>query len=101
MHQRDLLRDFKIAKKMGVELRTPYMDSNLIKTAMSIHPMYKLGKEDKKIIFREVAEELGLDREFAWRKKKAAQYGSNFVRGIDKLAKKNGYKTKKEYLESL
>jgi asparagine synthase (glutamine-hydrolysing) len=63
--------------------------------------MYKLDKENKKIILREIAEDFGLDKEFAQRKKKAAQYGSNFVKGIDKLAKKHGFTTKKEYLQSL
>jgi len=101
MWNRDLLRDFKISKNLGVELRTPYMDENVIKTAMQIHPMYKLNKEDKKLILREIAEDLGLEKEFAWRKKKAAQYGSNFIKGIDKLAKKHNFKTKKEYLQSL
>jgi len=101
MWNRDLLRDFKISKNLGIELRTPYMDENVIKTSMQIHPMYKLNKEDKKIILREIAEDLGLEKEFAWRKKKAAQYGSNFIKGIDKLAKKHRFKTKKEYLQSL
>ena len=101
MWQRDLLRDFKIAKHLGIELRTPYMDEEVIKAAMSIHPMYKLDQEQKKIILREAAEEFGLDKEFARRKKKAAQYGSNFIKGIDKLAKKHGFQAKKEYLQSL
>jgi len=101
MRERDLLRDSKIANHLKIELITPYMDEELIKTAMQTHPMYKLDKEQKKIILREIAEDFGLAKEFAQRKKKAAQYGSNFVKGIDKLAKKNGFKTKKEYLRSL
>jgi len=101
MWSRDLLRDSKIAKHLQVELRTPYMDLEVIKAAMSINPMYKLDNENKKIILREIAEDFGLEKEFAWRKKKAAQYGSNFVKGIDKLAKKHGFATKKEYLQSL
>ena len=101
MWSRDLLRDSKIAKHLGVELRTPYMDLEVIKAAMNINPMYKLDKQDKKIILREIAEDFGLEKEFEWRKKKAAQYGSNFVKGIDKLAKKHGFATKKEYLHSL
>ena len=101
MWSRDLLRDSKIAKHLGIELRTPYMDLNLIKAAMNLNPMYKLDKNNKKIILREIAEDFGIDKEFAWRKKKAAQYGSNFVKGIDKLAKKHGFNTKKEYLQSL
>ena len=101
MWHRDLLRDHKIAKHLGIELITPYMDLDLIKTSMQINPMYKLDKTNKKIILREVAEDFGMEKEFAWRSKKAAQYGSNFIKGIDKLAKKHSFSTKKEYLQSL
>jgi diphthine-ammonia ligase len=101
MWQRDLLRDSRIAQHLGVELKTPYMDLNLIREAMNLHPMYKIDKNGKKIILREIAEDFGLEKEFAWRKKKAAQYGSNFVKGIDKLAKKSGFDTKKGYLQTL
>ena len=101
MWQRDLLRDSTIAKHLNVELKTPYMDLEVIKAAMNVNPMYKISKEDKKIILREIAEEMGLEKEFAFRPKKAAQYGSNFVKGLDKLAKKRGFAAKKEYLKSL
>lgn len=101
MRERDLVRDFSIGKSFGMDLATPYLDEDLIKLSMKVHPMYKLDKNDKKIILREVAEEIGLDKEFAWRPKKAAQYGSRFIKGIDKLAKKNGFKLKKDYLKSL
>ena len=101
MWARDLLRDSKIAKHLNIELKTPYMDLELIKAAMQVNPMYKIDKTDKKLILREIAEEFGLEKEFAWRKKKAAQYGSNFVKGIDKLAKKHNFSTKKGYLQSL
>ncbi len=101
MWQRDLLRDFAIAKNLGLDLRAPFLDKDLIKTAMNVHPMFKLDKENKKIILRDAAEFIGLKKEFAWRKKQAAQYGSNFVNGIEKLAKRNGFKFKKDYLQSL
>jgi len=101
MWKRDLVRDFTIAKKLGLELRTPFLDKDLIKAAMNVHPMLKIDKDNKKIILREAAEFLGLKKEFAWRKKQAAQYGSNFVNGIEKLAKRKGYKMKKDYLMSL
>lgn len=101
MWSRDLIRDFTIAKNLGLDLRAPFLDKDLIKVAMNVHPMFKLDKENKKIILREAAEFIGLKKEFAWRKKQAAQYGSNFVNGIDKLAKKNGFKFKKDYLQSL
>ena len=101
MWARDLIRDFAIAKHLNLELRAPFLDKDLIKTAMQVHPMLKLDKDNKKIILREAAEFIGLKKEFAWRKKQAAQYGSNFVNGIEKLAKKNGFKFKKDYLQSL
>ena len=101
MWKRDLIRDFTIAKKLGLDLRTPFLDKDLVKASMNVHPMLKLDKDNKKIILREAAEFIGLKKEFAWRKKQAAQYGSNFVNGIEKLAKKNGFKLKKDYLQSL
>lgn len=101
MRGRDLVRDFTIAKALGLDLRTPFLDKGVVKLAMSIHPMFKLDKDNKKIILRETAEFIGLKGEFAWRKKQAAQYGSNFVNEIEKLAKKNGFKYKKDYLQSL
>ncbi|HLC62132.1 MAG TPA: asparagine synthase C-terminal domain-containing protein [Candidatus Nanoarchaeia archaeon] len=101
MWKRDLVRDFTIAKKLGIELRTPFLDKDLINAAMNVHPMLKIDKDNKKIILREAAEFLGLKKEFAWRKKQAAQYGSNFVNGIEKLAKRKGFKMKKDYLMSL
>ena len=101
MWKRDLVRDFTIAKSLGLDLCAPFLDKDLIKAAMRVHPMFKLDKANKKIILRETAELIGLKKEFAWRKKQAAQYGSNFVNGIEKLSKKHGFKFKKDYLQSL
>lgn len=101
MWQRDFLRDYGIASYFKKEVMTPFLDKDVIKAAMQIEPKYKINKDNKKIIIREIAEDLGLSKEFAWRKKKAAQYGSNFDKAILKLAKRNGFKYKKEYLESL
>ena len=101
MWSRDLVRDFTIAKNLGLELRTPFLDKEVIQYAMSIHPMYKIDKNDKKLILRDAAEFIGLKKEFAWRKKKAAQYGSDFIDGLDKLAAKAHFNYKKDYLASL
>lgn len=98
---RDIKRDLLISKANNITLKLPFLDKDVIKSAMGIHPMYKLDKNNNKIILREIAEDLGLRKEFAWRKKKAAQYGSNFIKGIDKLAKNQGFNYKKDYLTSL
>ncbi|MFH1276645.1 MAG: asparagine synthase-related protein [Candidatus Woesearchaeota archaeon] len=99
MWERDLIRDFNLAKKLGVKVKTPFLDEELINFAMKIPSEWKIVKEQKKVILREVAEELL--GEFAWRKKKAAQYGSCFDKAIAKLTKKKGFEFKKDYLESL
>ncbi len=99
MFERDLMRDIPIGEYLKVKFETPFLDENVIKTAMQIPAKYKIDKENK-LILREISYDLGL-KEFAFRKKKAAQYGSNFIKALDKIAKKNGFKYKKEYLQSL
>ncbi len=101
MWQRDLLRDTTLADKYKVNLITPFLDKDLIKLALQIPSTFKIKGEIKKYILREAALDLGLKKEFAFRKKKAAQYGSNFDKAIQKLAKNNGFKYKKDYLASL
>lgn len=101
MWKRDLRRDFMIAQVLNIRLMAPLLDRDVVKYSMSIHPMHKIDRTDKKIILRHAAEFIGMKKEFAWRKKQAAQYGSDFVKGLDRLAAKNGFRHKKEYLESL
>ncbi len=101
MWQRDFTRDYAIADNLKIKLITPFLEPELIKTAMQISGRLKINKQHKKLILREIAQELGLPKEFAWRKKQAAQYGSRFDNAIEKLAKRNGFKYKKEYLDSL
>lgn len=100
MYERDLMRDIPVADHFGISLKTPFLDKNLIDYALKIPSKLKITKTHKKAILREAAEQLGLE-EYAWRKKKAAQYGSKFDRAISKLAKRNGFKYKKDYLKSL
>jgi asparagine synthetase B (glutamine-hydrolysing) len=99
MWERDLVRDFNLSQALKFTIHTPFLDKDLIEYAMQLPGEWKLSREEKKIILREIAEEwLG---NFAWRKKKAAQYGSCFDKAISKLAKHAGFKLKKEWLESL
>ncbi|MBW2977349.1 hypothetical protein KY331_00740 [Candidatus Woesearchaeota archaeon] len=101
MYKRDLLRDIPIATKLKIGILTPFLDSDLIKTAMKISGKQKLNKQYKKVILRKISEELGLPKQIAWRKKKAAQYGSKFDKAIYRLARKKGFKYKKDYLKSI
>jgi len=101
MWSRDLFRDVTLGNELKINLLVPFLDESVIIEAMKFEGSRKISKEHKKIILREIAEELGLPKEFAWRKKKGAQYGSKFDRAIEKLAKINGFKYKQEYIESL
>ncbi len=101
MHKRDFLRDTAIAGFLKVSLKTPFLDQELIKSAMAVSFSHKIKDELTKIILRDVAFELGLPKEFAYRPKRAAQYGSSFDRALKKLAKTNKFIFKKDYLESL
>ncbi|MEE9525684.1 MAG: asparagine synthase-related protein [Candidatus Woesearchaeota archaeon] len=101
MWKRDLTRDTAIAEKLKIKLGTPFLDHKLIRTAMKIDGKEKINKKFKKIILRKISEELGMPKEVAWRKKQAAQYGSKFDRAIYRLAHRNKFKYKKDYLESL
>ena len=99
--KQDLERDYRISSALNVELRTPFLDKDVIKTAMMIPGKFKISRGYKKMILREVALSLGLKKEFAFRKKLAAQYGSRFDKALKKIAKKHGFKYKSEYLKSL
>ena len=101
MHERDLYRDELVAKSQGISLRAPFLATDLVDYALRIPASYKLSddKTENKVILRQIARDLGLE-EVAGRKKRAMQYGSNFLKGIEKLAKKKGYKYKKDYLRT-
>jgi asparagine synthetase B (glutamine-hydrolysing) len=98
MYQRDTYRDYVCAKANKVSIMVPFLDKQLVDYALKIPAKHKLGRKQNKIILREAAEAIGLPGEFAQRKKRAAQYGSNMHKGIQKLARMNGFKLKKEYL---
>ncbi len=98
MWDRDLVRDFTVAHHFNVTLLAPFLDTEVILAAMKIHPMFKIDTLQKKIVLREIAEEIGLRKDFARRKKIAAQYGSNVDIALERIAKKKGMK-KKEFLE--
>lgn len=98
--EKDLKRDEAIANVNGLRLRTPFLDAELLKFALSLPKKLKLSKDCNKVILRELAKDLGLPEELVARKKTAAQYGSNFDKALGKLAKKRGFRGKSDYLAS-
>ncbi len=100
LSQKDLARDQAIASFNGLALKTPFLNASLTKFALSLPKELKLDANRNKIILRELALSIGLPKELAERKKVAAQYGSNFDKGIEKLAKQ-AKKSKTDYLSAL
>lgn len=98
MFTRDLLRDKAIEKKYGVSFVVPFLDEDVIKLSMSIPDTYKITEEGMKIILREAAVFIGLPKEFSFRKKRAAQYGARTDHALSKIAKRNGFSYKKDYI---
>jgi len=96
----DLYRDNVISFRNGYELRIPFLDHNLIEHALTIPEEYKVKDEYRKYVLRKAAEKLGVPEKVVWRKKTAAQYGSNFDKAIDRLTKNNGFDHKQAYLNS-
>lgn len=88
--ERDLSRDLSIAQFFNKELRTPFLDYELIQYALNIKPELKIKDGIKKWILRKTMEEIGLKKEFCYRPKKAAQYGSGVMKIIEKTARKRG-----------
>lgn len=99
MYQRDLIRDSTIPKALRFRFSTPFLDEELINYALRIPIIYKINPQGSKMILRKAAEPL-LGR-YSERPKKAAQYGSNTDKAIEKLARLGRFDTKKEYLESI
>lgn len=100
-YDRDFGRDYSIAVAEGMTFLTPFLDKDLIIAAMQVSGKLKLKDEHKKYIFRKLMIDLGLKEEYAYRPKKAAQYGSSFDKAILKIAKSKSFSHKHKYIEYL
>ena len=96
-----IIRDEMVSKSVKKQIVSPYINDELIILAMSLPRIQKIDSQKNKKILREIAIEIGIPRIISERKKKGAQYGSGFDKAITKLAKKNGFKLKKRYIDSL
>jgi asparagine synthase (glutamine-hydrolysing) len=79
-----LEREDKLTMAHSIEVRAPYLDRDVITTAMRISPRLKLeGKDDllRKRVHRQAAVELGVPPTIAFRRKEPAQSGSG-IHGI-------------------
>ena len=101
MYEQDLYRDNVVSFRNGYELRVPFLDHDLVRHALTIPAEYKQDDGYRKYVLRKAAEKLGVPEKVAWRKKTAAQYGSNFDKAIDRISRDRGLESKQDYLNSL
>lgn len=99
MWKRDTYRDYTLSKSFGIKIKMPFLDDKLIRYALNIPAKHKINKEYKKIVLRKIAERLGMHKDIAWRKKKAAQYGSQSDKVLERLSKNKGLR-KTGYLKT-
>lgn len=99
LSNRDLYRDDLVSMNFSVEIRFPFLEQNFVDYIMSLPSYYKINYNVKKILLRKMAKEIGVDKIFYARKKVAAQYGSNYDKALRRVARKNKFHTRKEYLE--
>jgi asparagine synthase (glutamine-hydrolysing) len=81
----------------SIELRAPYLDRDVIQTAMRISPRLKLeGQDDnlRKRVHRQASVELGVPPYLAFRAKDPAQSGSGIDEIIKKIAQNQGHTEK-------
>lgn len=96
-----ITRDEMVSKSANKEIVSPYINDEIIVLAMGLPLIQKIDSKSNKKILREIATDIEIPKIIAERKKKGAQYGSGFDKAIIKLAKANGFKLKKRYIESL
>jgi diphthine-ammonia ligase len=87
LYERDLYRDDVITMANNLELRTPFLDLALVKFSLMIPPSLKIRDDVNKYLLRKISHDLGLPESYAYRRKMAAQYGSNFDKALTKLSK--------------
>lgn len=82
----------EIAEFFGLKYFEPFLDEKFIDFAKKIPLEFKIkSSEDKlrKHITREIALELGIPKEIAFKVKKSFQYSSGIHKGIEKLGRKH------------
>ncbi len=100
LYDRDMYRDDVVAMRNNLELRAPFLDKKLVEYALRIPAKHKLNKDQDKLILRKIAMKLGIPKDIANRKKRAAQYGSNFDKALSKLARRRGHYFRPDYLKT-
>jgi len=98
---KDIARDAAICKHFSLDSFMPFIDIDVVRMVMALHPKLKISSEKNKIILRDIAKNIGVPQEAYERKKKAAQYGSGVSKALTTISKKESFSTVKEYLTNI
>ena len=94
LYKETLEREDKITMAHSIELREPFLDSEVIKVALATSLRLNVrGGSDGfgKHVHRKLAEHLGIPHDIAYRIKEAAQHGSGMHGMLDDIARKHGF----------
>ncbi len=92
-HRVNYERDYKVCADLGLELRLPFGDVDVVGFGLSLPIHLKLSNghgPSRKLILRALAEELGLPTSVVKAKKRAVQYSTGTNRALKLLAKRRG-----------
>jgi len=87
-------RENKIAKAHEMEVMFPYLDSQVVKLAMSVAPELKVTSENDRMgkhPHRQLAKKIGIPNKYADRSKDAAQHSSGIHSVLDTIANRDGF----------
>jgi asparagine synthase (glutamine-hydrolysing) len=107
LYKETLEREDKLAMSNSIEMREPFLDSDVVRTATNIDLNLNLADQNDvfgKRVHRELAIQVGIPKYIAYREKQAAQHGAGIHGILSHIAEKNGFTKKmitREYIESI
>lgn len=107
LYKETLEREDKLAMSNSIEMREPFLDSDVVRTATNIDLNLNLADNNDvfgKRVHRELAIQVGIPKYIAYREKQAAQHGAGIHGILSHIAEKNGFTKKmitREYIESI
>ena len=97
--KKDVKRDKTIAQHYKHKVYFPFLDKNIVNFGLKLPAPMKISKNERKIILRRLAKEIGLPEFISNRPKKAMQYGSGSNDLLKKISRKEGFKSTSEFLK--
>lgn len=82
-----IMQNLKNAEYFKKDFIFPYLEKGIVSFSYSLPYELKISNNIKKLILRKLAENLGIEKDIAYKEKKACQYGSGIIYVMKNLAK--------------